>query len=93
MANNTKTPSANLPKQDPDEPLGDRGGGDKTWSPDSGEQGISNRVDDEAGEPERNAPEPGGDITGGGVDDEEFGDDDEEEEDEADEEDQSPGPV
>ena len=29
------------------EPLGDRGHGDKTWTPEPGEQGISNRVGDE----------------------------------------------
>ena len=40
-------PSANVPQQNPDEPLGDRGNGDKTWSPEQDEQGISNRVGDE----------------------------------------------
>jgi len=30
-----------------DEPAGDLGGGRKTWTPPSGEQGISNREDDE----------------------------------------------
>jgi hypothetical protein len=40
-------PGANVPKQPADEPRGDRGSGDKTWSPDDGEQGISNRVEDE----------------------------------------------
>ena len=47
-----KTPSANVPRQDAEEPLGDRGKGDKTWSPEQGEQGISNRegdVDPDAG--------------------------------------------
>ena len=39
-------PSANVPDQDSDEPLGDRGQGDKTWSPEEGKQGISNRPDD-----------------------------------------------
>jgi hypothetical protein len=33
--------------QGPDEPKGDRGQGDKTWSPGPGEQGISNRPADE----------------------------------------------
>jgi hypothetical protein len=39
-------PGANVPKQQPDEPRGDRGA-DKTWQPPAGEQGISNRPDDE----------------------------------------------
>ena len=42
-----KTPSANVPRQNAEEPLGDRGKGDKTWSPEQGEQGISNREGDE----------------------------------------------
>jgi hypothetical protein len=36
------------PRQADNEPLGDRGGGDRTWTPPDGEQGISNRPDDEA---------------------------------------------
>jgi hypothetical protein len=40
-------PAANNPAQDADEPFGDRGSGDRTWSPGPGEQGISNRPDDE----------------------------------------------
>jgi hypothetical protein len=47
-----KTPSANVPRQDAEEPLGDRGKGEKTWSPEQGEQGISNRVGDEEPDPE-----------------------------------------
>lgn len=43
----TQSPTANSPEQGPEEPFGDRGGGDKTWSPEQGEQGISNRADDE----------------------------------------------
>jgi len=39
-------PSANVP-QGAEEPAGDRGGNDKTWSPAQGEQGISNRPDDD----------------------------------------------
>ena len=31
-----------------DEALGDLGGGNRTWAPADGEQGISNRPDDEA---------------------------------------------
>ena len=42
-----QTPSANVPRQRPEEPLDDRGKGDKTWSPAQGEQGISNREGDE----------------------------------------------
>jgi hypothetical protein len=41
-------PSSNVPAQRPDEPRGDRGQGNKPWTPDSGEQGISNRADDAA---------------------------------------------
>jgi hypothetical protein len=40
------TPGANIPKQQPDGPLGDRGG-EKTWTLPHGEQGISNREGDE----------------------------------------------
>ena len=40
-------PNANVPEQEPNEPVGDRGKGDKTWSPGQGEQGLSNRVGDE----------------------------------------------
>jgi hypothetical protein len=46
-------PSANVPKQQPDAPRGDRGE-DKTWEPTKGEQGISNREDDE--DPEAEEP-------------------------------------
>ena len=47
-----KNPTASVPEQGPDNPLGDRGQGDKTWSPEQGEQGISNRVGDEDSSPE-----------------------------------------
>jgi hypothetical protein len=40
-------PGTNVPEQGPDEPRGDRGAGGKTWSPPTGEQGISNREGDE----------------------------------------------
>lgn len=40
-------PNANVPKQRENEPLGDQGH-EKTWEPPAGEQGISNRADDEA---------------------------------------------
>jgi hypothetical protein len=36
-----------VPGQHPDDPKGDRGHSDKTWSPEEGEQGISNRPDDD----------------------------------------------
>ena len=39
-------PSANIPKQQINTPLGDRGD-EKTWEPPEGEQGISNREGDE----------------------------------------------
>ena len=45
-------PSANVPTQLPEEPLGDRGRDHKTWTPAEGEQGISNRVMDEDEEAE-----------------------------------------
>jgi hypothetical protein len=70
-----------------DEPLGDLGGGNRTWSPADGEQGISNRPDDEPG------AVPPGDETddarafGDGDDreaDDEDGDDEDGEGDEAD---------
>lgn len=44
---NRQSPTANDPTQGPEEPLGDRGRGDETWSPEQDEQGISNRVGDE----------------------------------------------
>ena len=51
-----QSPTANGPgQQGPEEPLGDRGKGDKTWSPEQGEQGISNRVGDEDPEAEGDA--------------------------------------
>jgi hypothetical protein len=43
MRTNTRT---NEPAR-PEEPKGDLGHGHKTWTPDSGEQGISNRPADE----------------------------------------------
>ena len=43
-----KNPNRGTPQQgDESEPLGDRGERGKTWSPEQGEQGISNRVTDE----------------------------------------------
>jgi hypothetical protein len=40
-------PGRNVPKQQRDRPLGDQGS-EKTWEPPHGEQGVSNRSDDEA---------------------------------------------
>jgi len=40
--------SANVPVARTDQPRGDRGQGDRTWAPARGEQGISNRADDDA---------------------------------------------
>ena len=44
---NRQNPNAGSPQQDDTEPLGDRGRGDETWSPEQDEQGISNREGDE----------------------------------------------
>jgi hypothetical protein len=48
-------PSANIPKQPADAPLGDRGS-EKTWQPPPDKQGISNREGDE--DFDTSAPEP-----------------------------------
>jgi hypothetical protein len=50
-------PSAHVPSQGKNEPLGDRAQRDKTWIPKEGEQGISNRPDDEV-EAEEGIGEP-----------------------------------
>ncbi len=47
MNHKDTSPSVNVPAQGSQEPLGDRGQGDKTWTPERGEHGISNRPDDE----------------------------------------------
>jgi len=47
MNSQEHNPSRDVPTQLPKEPLRDRGYGDKTWTPPEGEQGISNRVEDE----------------------------------------------
>ena len=54
MNDKKRNPSGNVPTQLPQEPLGDRGQRDKTWTPAEGEQGISNRVMDEDPEAETN---------------------------------------
>src|SRR5262245_47675223 len=46
MDSKTHNPAANVPRQTEDEPRGDRGQGNKTWAPQSDEQGISNRPGD-----------------------------------------------
>lgn len=38
--------NSGAPHQGPEDPLGDRGAGDRTWAPPKGEQGLSNRPDD-----------------------------------------------
>jgi hypothetical protein len=43
----SKGSSTAVPSPRPAEPLGERGHGDRTWTPEPGEQGISNRVGDE----------------------------------------------
>ena len=48
-------PSVNVPKQQPDAPLSDRGNDDKTWTPPQGEQGISNRPGDDADGPDEDS--------------------------------------
>ena len=48
MDSKTHNPGANIPRQSDTDPRGDRGHGDRTWTPDPGEQGISNRPDDTA---------------------------------------------
>ena len=52
MDSKRTNPNANVPEQKPDEPRGDRGRGDKTWTPKPGEQGISNRPGDEESGPQ-----------------------------------------
>jgi hypothetical protein len=48
MDSKDHNPSASIPAQTDEDPQGDRGGGDKTWTPLADEQGISNRPGDEA---------------------------------------------
>ena len=50
-------PNRTPPQGDESEPLGDLGERGKTWSPEQGEQGISNRAGDEDPEAE-NATDP-----------------------------------
>jgi hypothetical protein len=46
MDSKDHNPSANVPAQSDEDPKGDRGHGDKTWTPPADEQGISNRPGD-----------------------------------------------
>jgi hypothetical protein len=46
MDSKDHNPSANVPAQTDEDPKGDRGRGDKTWTPPADEQGISNRPGD-----------------------------------------------
>jgi hypothetical protein len=48
MDSKDHNPSANVPAQTDEDPKGDRGRGDKTWTPPADEQGISNRPGDES---------------------------------------------
>ena len=72
MKNQSETPNTNVPRNSPLDPLGDRGQGDRTWTPEEGEQGISNRPDDE---PVHDDATADGDEA---VDDDEAADDDDE---------------
>lgn len=48
MDSKVRNPSANVPAQTDEDPKGDRGQGDKTWTAPVDEQGISNRAGDES---------------------------------------------
>ena len=48
MDSKVHNPSANVPAQTDEDPKGDRGQGDKTWTAPADEQGISNRRGDES---------------------------------------------
>jgi hypothetical protein len=76
------------------EPLGDRGDGNRTWAPPPGEQGISNRANDEGGqEPNASSRAIAGDhgseqaADAADVDEDDADDDDEDADDDADEDD------
>ena len=86
MTQKQSNPNANVPKQTPDQPLGDRGHGDKTWAPAEGAQGISNRPDDESARRQTGGhTDPSSDETLDAAPDEE--DDDFEDDEPSDEED------
>jgi hypothetical protein len=48
MDSKDHNPSAHVPAQTDEDPKGDRGRGDKTWTPPADEQGISNRRGDKS---------------------------------------------
>jgi hypothetical protein len=52
VAMDKKNPNRGAPQGDESEPLGDLGERGETWSPEQGEQGISNRVGDKDPEAE-----------------------------------------
>jgi hypothetical protein len=73
------------------EPKGDLGHGNKTWSPDEGEQGISNRPDDEAdGVPDGDEADDAAAFNGDDDAEEEEEDDAEEEDEDEDADDNAP---
>jgi hypothetical protein len=82
----TQKQNSSLERLIADEPQGDLGQGNKTWAPDPGEQGISNRPDDDVGVvPESEEAEDAAAL--GDDDDEDF--DEDEEADEEEEEDET----
>jgi hypothetical protein len=90
---NFKQAAAGQPTVSRDEPLGDLGGGARTWSPSDGEQGISNRPDDDpdavpSGDAVDDARSFGEGNSPGAGDDEDVDDDGDEEDDDEDDEDE-----
>jgi hypothetical protein len=92
----TQSPIAHSADQGPDVPFRDRGTGDRPWTPEEAEQGISHRIGDESPDPDtapasveragKNVlamPEEEDDV----ADDDDFDEDEEDEEDEDDEDD------
>jgi hypothetical protein len=85
---NTQSPTANSADQRREEPLGDRGNGDRSWTPEEGEQGISNRVGDEAPDAEREPASSERNLLAAPEEDDVADDDDFDEDDEEDDEDE-----
>ena len=72
------------------EPQGDRGQGHKTWTPDLGEQGISNRPDDEASAvPESDEADDAAAFGSDADEDDDVDDEDDDEEEEEEEEEEA----
>ena len=97
MCMTMNTPGANLGAP-VDDPKGDLGHGNKTWSPEEGEQGISNRPDDEAdGVPGGDEADDAAAFNGDEDEDEDEDeddddeDDDDEDQDDEDEDEEEPG--